>query len=143
MSSRILATLFFLPLSLAPLPVHGDDVSAPRRFTRVPAPEGVQIRRFNKTEGESPEKGGRVTVHYHGTLPDGRVFDSTRRRGRPASFRLDGVIECWKIALPRLRVGEKAEIICPPDVAYGGKGSPPTIPGNARLKFEVELLGVD
>jgi FKBP-type peptidyl-prolyl cis-trans isomerase len=133
-------------MALAVLPtasVRADDVEpAPRRFTRVPASDGVQIRRYTKTEGAVPGKDDRVVVHYHGTLENGKVFDSTRQRGSPATFRLDGVIDCWKIALTRLRVGETAEIVCPADVAYGAKGSPPAIPGNARLTFEVELVGI-
>lgn len=137
------AVAFAASLIALSAPGSADDVGdPPRRFTRVPAPEGVQIRRFNRTDGAMPGKKQRVTVHYHGTLDDGRVFDSTRKRGRPASFRLDGVIECWQIALTRLRVGERAEIVCPADVAYGAKGSPPAVPGNARLTFEVELIGV-
>jgi len=135
-------TLATPPALLARADADGDVAPTPRRFTRVPAPKGVQIRRFQKTDGRMPAKGDRVTVHYHGTLQNGKVFDSSRARGHPASFRLGDVIPCWQIALTRLRIGETAEIVCPPEVAYGAKGSPPAIPGNARLTFEVELLGI-
>jgi FKBP-type peptidyl-prolyl cis-trans isomerase FkpA len=135
-----------LPLALAgqavaetAAPPEGKN---PRRFVRVRAPDGIVIRRYNKTEGKIPEKEDRVVVHYHGTLKDGTVFDSSVDRGRPASFSLEKVIPCWTEAITRLRVGEKAEIICPPATAYGLKGSPPTIPQNATLTFEVELLSV-
>jgi len=85
----------------------------------------------------------RVVVHYHGTLADGTVFDTTRRgRGHPAQFRLEQVIPCWQEALTRLRVGERAQVICPYEVAYGAAGSPPRIPPRARLTFEVELVGI-
>lgn len=114
----------------------------PRRFVRVPAPDGIVIRRLNKTDGAKPEKEDRVVVHYHGTLQDGTVFDSSVDRGRPASFSLDKVIPCWTEAITRLRVGEKAEIRCPPATAYGLKGSPPRIPQNATLTFEVELISI-
>ena len=134
------AAMLCLPAS----PALGDDLSPePRRkFTRVLAPDGIQIRRYNKTDGPSPAKNDRVVVHYHGTLENGKVFDTTRRRGRAVAMRLDGAIPCWKKALPRLRVGERAQIVCPAEEAYGAKGSPPAIPGGARLTFEVELVGI-
>ncbi len=124
--------------------VFAEDTSgaAKRRFTRVVAPDGIQIRRWNKTDGKKPGKSDTVVVHYHGTLKDGTVFDSSVRRRQPASFSLDQVIPCWTEALTRLRVGEKAEVICPPRTAYGLRGSPPKIPRNATLKFDLELLAV-
>lgn len=123
-------------------PLRADDVESPRRFTRVRAPDGIQIRRYNKTEGRMPGEKDRVIVSYEGRLDDGTVFDRTRPR-RPASFRLDKVVPCWTAALTRLRVGERAEIICPSDTAYGAKGSPPRVPPHARLTFEVEILGIE
>jgi FKBP-type peptidyl-prolyl cis-trans isomerase len=140
-----------LPLALAlvlaaPAAPRADDLEddgvIARRFTRVPAPDGIQIRRYNKTDGARPGPKDHVLVHYHGTLEDGDVFDSSVRRRRPSTFRLDKVIPCWKEALTRLRVGEKAEVICPAAAAYGAKGSPPSIPPHARLTFEIELLDV-
>jgi len=132
-------------LALAPgVAARADEPGAetPRPFTRVPAPDGIQIRRFNKTDGVQPGKKDRVVVNYRGRLADGRVFDQSRP-GSPAAFRLDAVIPCWKEALPRLHVGERAEIVCPGDTGYGPKGSPPKIPGNAQLTFEIELVGVE
>lgn len=119
-----------------------SEPSNPRRFVRVPAPDGIQIRRFNKTDGPMPDKDDRVVVHYHGTLQDGTVFDSTRERRSPANLSMEQVIPCWKEALTRLRVGEKAELRCPPSTAYGLKGFPPKVPPNARLVFQVEILGI-
>ncbi|MDJ0850224.1 MAG: FKBP-type peptidyl-prolyl cis-trans isomerase [Myxococcota bacterium] len=118
------------------------DPAKPRRFVRVKAPNGIVIRRYNKTDGEMPEKESRVVIHYHGTLLDGTVFDSSVERRRPASFPLEKVIPCWQEALPLLRVGEKAQLRCPPSMAYGLKGSPPKIPPNSTLIFEVEILSV-
>jgi FKBP-type peptidyl-prolyl cis-trans isomerase FkpA len=83
-----------------------------------------------------------VIVHYHGTLQDGTVFDSSVERRRPTNFRMDQMIPCWVEALTRLHVGEKARVTCPPETAYGAKGSPPAVPANATLTFELELLGV-
>jgi FKBP-type peptidyl-prolyl cis-trans isomerase FkpA len=83
-----------------------------------------------------------VTVHYTGTLSDGTVFDSSVERGEPATFPLDRVIPCWTEGLQNMSVGAKATLVCPPDTAYGDRGSPPTIPPAAVLKFDVELIEI-
>lgn len=114
----------------------------PRHFVRVPAPSGVHIRRYNKTDGEMPTQKSRVIIHYHGTLEDGSVFDSSVKRGGPENMSLDKVILCWQEGLTRLRVGEKAQLRCPPATAYGLKGQLPKIPPNATLTFEVEILAI-
>jgi FKBP-type peptidyl-prolyl cis-trans isomerase FkpA len=139
--------VFCLLLAVAPnAPADGDAAgvrSAPvRRFVRVPAPDGIQIRRYNKTDGASPGKKDRVVVHYHGTLEDGTVFDSSRTRGQPAAFPMKKVVPCWQQALPLLHVGEEARLTCPPATAYGAKGSPPNVPPNETLTFEIELIGI-
>jgi FKBP-type peptidyl-prolyl cis-trans isomerase FkpA len=139
----LLAALAAVSVRLAAADEPGPSGSTPvRAFTRVPAPDGIQIRRLNKTGGAKPERNDRVVVHYHGTLKDGSVFDSSVERGRPENFRLDRVVPCWTEALTRLRVGEKAKIVCPADTAYGPKGSPPKIPPDSTLRFEIELLGI-
>lgn len=92
--------------------------------------------------GDNPKASDRVKVNYHGTLRDGTVFDSTRERKQPASFRLDRVIPCWKEGVQKIKVGGKAELYCPPAIAYGDRGAPPKIPPGAALKFEVELLEI-
>ena len=73
---------------------------------------------------------------------DGTVFDSSIQRGQPATFKLNGVIPCWTEALPHMSVGGKARLVCPAELAYGDRGSPPKIPGGSTLVFEVELLEV-
>lgn len=93
-------------------------------------------------EGESPGPRDRVQVHYHGTFPDGTVFDSSVQRGQPAVFPVNGVIPCWTEAIQKLKVGGRARIVCPPDTAYGDRGAPPRIPPGATLVFEVQLLGI-
>jgi FKBP-type peptidyl-prolyl cis-trans isomerase FkpA len=129
------------------LQASADDVAAaaaknPRRYVRVPAPDGIQIRRYNKTDGDSPGSKDRVVVHYEGKLKDGTVFDSSMRTGRPAVFTMKKVVPCWQVALKLLHTGEKAQLTCPPDTAYGPKGAPPNIPPNATLTFEIELIGI-
>lgn len=93
-------------------------------------------------EGDSPAASDRVKVNYHGTLRDGTVFDSTRERNQPATFRLDRVIKCWNEGVQKMKVGGKADLYCPPEIAYGDRGAPPKIPPGAALKFEVELLEI-
>ena len=92
--------------------------------------------------GNSPLATDTVTVHYRGTLTDGTEFDSSYKRGQPIDFPLNGVIKCWTEGVAKMKVGGKAKLVCPADIAYGDRGSPPVIPGGAVLTFEVELLGM-
>lgn len=91
--------------------------------------------------GASPAATDTVVVHYHGTFPDGRVFDSSVDRGEPSRFPLNRVIACWTEGLQKMRVGGKAKLVCPPEIAYGARGGGP-IPPNATLHFEVELIDI-
>ena len=93
-------------------------------------------------DGPSPAATDTVEVHYHGTLRDGTVFDSSVERGTPATFPLNRVIPCWTEAVQKMKVGGKARLVCPADIAYGDRGSPPRIAPGAALVFEVELLGI-
>jgi FKBP-type peptidyl-prolyl cis-trans isomerase len=90
--------------------------------------------------GATPTAADKVKVHYTGTLVSGRVFDSSAQRG-PAEFPLGGVIKCWTEGLQKMKVGGKAKIVCPSDIAYGPSGNA-GIPGNAVLTFQVELLDI-
>jgi FKBP-type peptidyl-prolyl cis-trans isomerase FkpA len=92
--------------------------------------------------GASPTADSTVQVHYHGTLRDGTVFDSSVQRGEPISFPLGGVIPCWTEGVQKMKVGGKAKLVCPSDTAYGDGGQGP-IPGGAALMFEVELLAIE
>jgi FKBP-type peptidyl-prolyl cis-trans isomerase FkpA/FKBP-type peptidyl-prolyl cis-trans isomerase FklB len=83
-----------------------------------------------------------VKVHYHGTLIDGSVFDSSRERGQPATFPLGNVIRCWTEGVQLMKAGGKSRLVCPPDLAYGDRGAPPKIKPGATLVFEVELLEI-
>jgi FKBP-type peptidyl-prolyl cis-trans isomerase FkpA/FKBP-type peptidyl-prolyl cis-trans isomerase FklB len=93
-------------------------------------------------EGPSPGPTDRVRVHYHGTLRDGTVFDSSVARGEPAVFSVNRVIRCWTEALQKMRTGGKSRITCPAEIAYGDQGSPPLIKPGAPLVFDVELLEI-
>ena len=92
--------------------------------------------------GESPTATSTVRVHYHGTLRDGSVFDSSVDRGEPISFPLSNVISCWTEGVQKIKVGGKAKLVCPSETAYGDQGSG-SIPGGAALAFEVELLAIE
>lgn len=92
-------------------------------------------------QGASPTPADRVKVNYRGTLINGTEFDSSYKRGEPGQFSVGGVIKCWTEGLQRMKVGGKARLVCPSDLAYGDRGSQ-AIPGGAALIFEVELLEV-
>ncbi|HZR82327.1 MAG TPA: FKBP-type peptidyl-prolyl cis-trans isomerase [Candidatus Binatia bacterium] len=93
--------------------------------------------------GTTPKATDRVKVHYHGTLQDGTVFDSSVERGQPATFPLNGVIACWTEGVQKMKVGGKAKLVCPSDLAYGDRGAPPKIKPGSTLVFDVELLGIE
>src|SRR5438094_917610 len=94
-------------------------------------------------DGASPAATDRVKVHYHGTLTDGTVFDSSVKRGEPLTIALGGgVIKCWSEGVPLMKVGGKSRLVCPSDLAYGDQGRPPTIKPGATLVFEVDLLEI-
>ena len=103
---------------------------------------GMVYKTLKPGTGDSPKPTDTVKVHYTGTLIDGTVFDSSVQRGQPAEFPLSGVIPCWTQGVQKMKVGEKAKLICPSDLAYGDQGRPPRIPGGATLVFEVELLEI-
>ena len=101
-----------------------------------------EIIQSGPTDGESPTSSNSVLAHYHGTLPDGTVFDSSVDRGEPATFGVSQVISGWTEALQLMKVGDKWRLFIPPDMAYGEASPTPAIPPNSALVFEVELLEV-
>ncbi len=103
---------------------------------------GLQIKVLLKGDGAIPTRESVVTAHYHGTLVDGTVFDTTRDNGQPYSFSLEGVIDGWKEAIMLMRVGSIFEIVLPAELAYGENGSGDAIAPGATLIFEVELVDV-
>ncbi len=103
---------------------------------------GLQYQVLKAGTGASPTVASTVTVHYEGTLISGDVFDSSLKRNKPASFRVNQVIPGWTEALMRMKVGDKWRLVIPPNLAYGEQGSPPVIGPNEALIFQVELLEV-
>lgn len=108
----------------------------------VQTSSGLVYIELEPGDGPKPADTDTVRVHYHGTLRDGTVFDSSRQRGTPAVFPLNRVIPCWTEALQRMSPGGKARVVCPSPIAYGDRGAPPHIQPGAALHFDVELLEI-
>ena len=105
-------------------------------------PSGLQYEVITEGSGIKPLPSNKVTCHYHGTLIDGTVFDSSVKRGQPASFPLNMVIKGWTEGLQLMSVGSKWRFFIPPQLAYGERQTGAHIGPNSTLVFEVELLGV-
>ncbi len=105
-------------------------------------PSGLQYEVLTEGTGPKPEGTSRVTVHYEGRLQDGKVFDSSYKRGQPATFGVRQVIAGWTEALQLMPVGSKWRLFIPSELGYGARGAGGSIPPNAVLVFDVELLGI-
>jgi FKBP-type peptidyl-prolyl cis-trans isomerase FklB len=105
-------------------------------------PSGLQYKVLSEGKGAQPKPTDEVTVNYRGTLVDGTEFDSSYKRGEPATFPINGVIKGWSEALPLMKAGAKWQLFVPATLAYGERGAGREIPPNATLIFEVELVGV-
>jgi FKBP-type peptidyl-prolyl cis-trans isomerase len=103
---------------------------------------GLVYTSIKEGTGEAPKETDTVKVDYEGKFVDGKVFDSSIKRKEPATFPLNGVIPCWTEGVSKMKVGGKAKLVCPPELAYGAEGRPPQMRGNATLTFEVELLEI-
>jgi FKBP-type peptidyl-prolyl cis-trans isomerase FklB len=103
---------------------------------------GLQYEVLVEGNGPKPSAEDTVVTHYHGTLTDGTVFDSSVERGSPASFPVNRVIPGWTEALQLMGVGSKWRLVIPPELAYGERGAGGAIPPNSTLVFEVELLEI-
>ena len=114
---------------------------AARQKGALKTASGLVYRSLKEGKGASPVPTDKVKVNYRGTLIDGKEFDSSYAAGKPAEFQLDKVIKCWTEGVQKMKPGGKAQLVCPPGIAYGERGSG-VIPANATLVFEVELLEV-
>ncbi len=108
----------------------------------VKTASGLVYKEMRAGTGASPKASDMVTVNYKGSLTDGTEFDSSYKRNEPATFPLGGVIPCWTEGVQMMKIGGKAQLVCPAAIGYGERGSPHVIPGGATLIFEVELLGI-
>jgi FKBP-type peptidyl-prolyl cis-trans isomerase FklB len=105
-------------------------------------PSGLQYKVLAEGSGAQPKSTDQITVNYRGTLLDGTEFDSSYKRGEPATLSLNGVIKAWTEALPLMKTGAKWRLFVPADLAYGEQGAGRAIGPNSTLIFEVELLGI-
>ena len=124
------------------LPSAAHAQASAARATASPSP-GLTYKSVREGTGASPTATDAVRVHYRGMLMHGTEFDSSYKRNEPATFPLNRVIPCWTQGVQRMKVGGKAELICPPELAYGERGAGSDIPPNATLRFEIELLAIN
>ena len=118
--------------------------SAAAEAGAVKTASGLVFKTVTPGSGGSPKPTDVVQVNYRGTLMDGTEFDASAKHGGPATFQLDRVVPCWTEGVQRMKVGEKAKLVCPSEIAYGDRGTPDgSIPPGATLVFEVELLGIN
>ena len=103
---------------------------------------GLVYRSLKDGSGASPAATDTVKVHYRGSFPDGKEFDSSYKRNEPTEFPLNRVIACWTEGVQKMKIGGKAKLTCPAAIAYGSSGAGGVIPPNATLQFEIELLEV-
>jgi len=137
-----LASVTALALPLAHAQADAASAAA-KEAGAVVTPSGLVYRSLKDGKGASPTAADTVKVHYRGTFPDGKEFDSSYKRGEPIEFPLNGVIKCWTEGVQKMKVGGKAKLTCPASIAYGERGAGGgVIPPNATLQFEVELLGI-
>jgi peptidylprolyl isomerase len=122
-----------------------DLMTAEEDQNIITTPSGLKYIEVVEGTGPTPEAGQTITVHYTGTLEDGRKFDSSRDRNQPFSFRVGKgqVIKGWDEGLSTMKVGGQRRLIIPPELGYGARGAGGVIPPNATLIFDVELLGVE
>jgi len=148
MTTARLASLAALTLlALSPSGARADagaDFAAKAATEKgaVKTASGLVFRSLVDGKGPKPTAAATVKVNYEGTFIDGKVFDSSRKNGGPISFPLRRVIPCWTEGVQLIRVGGKAQLVCPPEIAYGAQGAPGAIPPNSTLVFEVELLEI-
>ena len=137
-----LAVLALSSLARAADPGAEFAEKAAKEKGAVKTPSGLVYRSLKEGSGAKPSATSTVKVNYKGTFIDGKVFDASEKHGGPATFPLNRVIRCWTEGVQMMKVGGKAQLVCPPAIAYGAAGAPGAIPPNSTLVFEVELLGV-
>ena len=142
-STRLAALVLSLTAMSAPWAQDAVTAAAAKEAGAVVTASGLVYLSLKDGTGASPTANDKVKVHYRGTFPDGKEFDSSYKRGEPIEFPLSGVIKCWTEGVQRMKVGGKAKLTCPAAIAYGARGAGGVIPPNATLLFEVELLAIN
>ncbi|HTP66195.1 MAG TPA: FKBP-type peptidyl-prolyl cis-trans isomerase [Geobacteraceae bacterium] len=114
----------------------------PEGSDTITTSSGLKYTCLKEGTGATPKPTDTVSVNYRGTLPNGREFDSSYKIGRPVELQLGNVIKCWTEAMQMMKVGGKARLVCPSNIAYGDEGIVGSIPRYATLIFEVELISI-
>ena len=133
-------TAFLISLAFAASTV--TSVASAAEPAEQKTASGIVITTLVEGTGANPKATDTVKVHYRGTLTNGKEFDSSYKRGQPASFPLKGVVPCWTEGVQAIKVGGKAKLQCPSQLAYGARGISGVIPPDATLMFEIELLEI-
>lgn len=136
------APMKILSVSLTALLFSVSVLAVAATPKEVKTASGLGITLLTEGAGAQPKSSETVKVHYRGTLTNGKEFDSSYGRGQPATFPLNRVIPCWTEGVQMMKVGAKAKLVCPSNLAYGARGIPGTIPPDSTLIFEVELLEI-
>ena len=134
-----IATMYAIPAFAA---ANEAIDKAAKQKGAVKTPSGMVYIPLKEGKGKSPTAASTVEVNYRGTLTNGKEFDSSYKRNQSISFPLSGVIPCWTEGVQKMKVGGKAKLVCPPELAYGSRGAGGAVPPNATLIFEVELLSI-
>ena len=143
MRSRLIACSFAFLTSIGYAQTDAVLATAAKEPGAQVTKSGLVYRSLKDGTGSSPQATDRVKVHYKGSFPDGKEFDSSYKRGEPTEFPLNGVIPCWTEGVQLMKTGGKAKLTCPSAIAYGQRGAGGVVPPNATLVFEVELLGIN
>ena len=140
---RLIIVAVAMTLAVPAFAVANDTIDkAAKEKGAVKTASGMVYKSIKDGSGKSPSASSTVEVNYRGTLPNGKEFDSSYKRKQSIKFALSGVIPCWTEGVQKMKVGGKAKLVCPPELAYGSRGAGQDVPPNATLIFEVELLDV-
>ena len=140
---RLIIVAIATALAVPALAASNETIEkAAKEKGAVKTPSGMVYKSIKEGSGKSPSRTSTVEVNYRGTLPDGKEFDSSYKRKQSIKFPLTGVIPCWTEGVQMMKVGGKAQLVCPPELAYGARGAGRDVPPNATLIFEVELLDI-
>jgi FKBP-type peptidyl-prolyl cis-trans isomerase FkpA len=142
MKRLIIATIATI-LAVPTFAAANDAINkAAKEKGAVKTASGMVYLSLKDGKGKSPTAASTVEVNYRGTLTNGKEFDSSYKRNQSIIFSLAGVIPCWTEGVQKMKVGGKAKLVCPPELAYGASGAGSAVPPNATLIFEVELLNI-
>jgi FKBP-type peptidyl-prolyl cis-trans isomerase FkpA len=140
---KLIIVAIAITLAIPAFAVANDTIDqAAKEKGAVKTASGMVYKSIKDGSGNSPSASSVVEVNYRGTLPNGKEFDSSYKRNQSIKFPLSRVIPCWTEGVQKMKVGGKAKLVCPPELAYGSRGAGQDVPPNATLIFEVELLDV-